>query len=300
MAGAHAKHMTMPGAPVESRRDWSAIETPRWSLPTLLILLMVGGVLAVSWQIAQIEPAVLFSAQGRRHMWAFLTGLFPPDLSVSFLRLLVVPTLETLQISIMGTTLAVIIGFPLAFLATDRLCFAGIVYDMEGDTSRWRRLGRRSVYLLARMVLNLCRSIPDIVWALMFVRVVGLGPFPGVLAIGVSYGGMLGKIYAEILESSPEGPIEALHAAGAGRSALLLYGFLPQAFAHLVSYSLYRWECAIRSAAILGLVGAGGLGQQIELSMRMFQYQETSTILLIVLVLVTVVDQLSSIVRKAL
>jgi phosphonate transport system permease protein len=149
------------------------------------------------------------------------------------------------------------------------------------------------------MVLNLCRSIPDVVWALMFVRVVGLGPFPGVLAIGVSYGGMLGKIYAEILESSPEGPIEALHAAGAGRFAILIYGFLPQVFPNLLSYSLYRWECAIRSAAILGLVGAGGLGQQIELSMRMFQYHETSTILLIVFALVTGVDHLSTVIRRS-
>jgi phosphonate transport system permease protein len=143
-------------------------------------------------------------------------------------------------------------------------------------------------------------AIPDVVWALMFVRVVGLGPFPGVLAIGVSYGGMLGKIYAEILESSPEGPIEALHAAGAGKAALLVYGFLPQVFAHMVSYSLYRWECAIRSAAILGLVGAGGLGQQIELSMRMFEYHETGTILLIVFLLVTAVDHLSTMIRKVL
>jgi phosphonate transport system permease protein len=192
------------------------------------------------------------------------------------------------------------IGFPLALLATDRLCFAGIAHEMDGKTSTWRRLARRSLYQAARLLLNLCRSIPDVVWALMFVRVVGLGPFPGVLAIGVSYGGMLGKIYAEILESSPEGPIEALHALGVGKSALLLFGFLPQVFANMVSYSLYRWECAIRSAAILGLVGAGGLGQQIELSMRMFQYHETSTILLIVFVLVTVVDHLSNIIRKAL
>jgi phosphonate transport system permease protein len=171
---------------------------------------------------------------------------------------------------------------------------------MDGDGSNWRRRARRSLYLAARLLLNLCRSIPDIVWALMFVRVVGLGAFPGVLAIGVSYGGMLGKIYAEILETSPEGPIEALHAAGAGKSALLLYGFLPQVFANMVSYSLYRWECAIRSAAILGLVGAGGLGQQIELSMRMFEYHETSTILIIVFVLVTAVDHLSTMIRKAL
>ncbi|HSF33968.1 MAG TPA: ABC transporter permease subunit [Candidatus Tectomicrobia bacterium] len=239
---------------------------PRWSVGTLLAILVAGGALAASWHIAQIEPSLLFGAEGRRHIGGFLAGLFPPDLSLSFLRLLLVPTIETIQISIVGTALAVIVGFPLALLATDRLSFAGIAYEMDGKPSGWSRAARRSLYLTARMLLNLCRSIPDVVWALMFVRVVGLGPFPGVLAIGVSYGGMLGKVYAEILESSPEGPIEALHAAGAGKSALLMYGFLPQVFANMVSYSLYRWESAIRSAAILGLVGAGGLGQQIELS----------------------------------
>jgi phosphonate transport system permease protein len=265
----------------------------------LLTILLVGGVLAGSWHIAQIEPGLLLGAQGRRHIWAFLTGLLPPELSLGFLRLLLVPTLETIQISIMGTVLAILLGFPLALLATDRLCFVGIAHEMDGKPSSCRRLARRGVYVGARMLLNLCRSIPDVVWALMFVRVVGLGPFPGVLAIGVSYGGMLGKIYAEILESSPEGPIEALHAAGARKSTLLLYGFLPQVCANIVSYSLYRWECAIRSAAILGLVGAGGLGQQIELSMRMFQYHETSTILLIVFAIVTTVDHLSSMIRRA-
>jgi phosphonate transport system permease protein len=279
---------------------WPALEAPRWRPVTLIGLLLVGGVLAGSWHVAEIDPLLLVGEEGRRHMWAFLAGLFPPDLSPAFLRLLVVPTVETLQISIMGTTLAIMLGFPLALLATDRFCFAGVLYDMEGRPSRVRRAWRWGAYLGARMVLNLCRSIPDVVWALMFVRVVGLGPFPGVLAIGVSYGGMLGKIYAEILESSPEGPIEALHASGAGRWAILTYGFLPLVFANLASYSLYRWECAIRSAAILGLVGAGGLGQQIELSMRMFQYQETGTILMIVFALVTGVDHLSTMIRQRL
>jgi phosphonate transport system permease protein len=292
--------MTIRGVDVETWKAWRSPEAPRWNLATLLAILIVGGSLAASWHIAEVEPSLLFGAQGRRHIWAFLTGLLPPDLSLSFLRLLVVPTIETIQIAIMGTALAIIVGFPMALLATDRLWFAGIVFEMEGDRSGWCRIAHRSVYLTARLLLNLCRSIPDVVWALMFVRVVGLGPFPGVLAIGVSYGGMLGKIYAEILESSPEGPIEALHAAGARKPALLLYGFLPQVFAPMVSYGLYRWECAIRSAAILGLVGAGGLGQQIELSMRMFQYHETSTILIIVFVLVTAVDHLSGLIRKAL
>lgn len=292
--------MSTRGSNIQTWNAWSALDSPRWNLATLLAILTTGGALAASWHIAQIEPGLLFGAQGRRHIWAFLTGLYPPELSAPFLRLLIVPTIETIQISIMGTTFAIMLGFPLALLATDRLCFAGVVYEMDGDAARWWRMVRRSLYLAARMLLNLCRSIPDVVWALMFVRVVGLGPFPGVLAIGVSYGGMLGKIYAEILENSPEGPIEALHAAGTGKAALLVYGFLPQVFGHLVSYSLYRWECAIRSAAILGLVGAGGLGQQVELSMRMFQYHETSTILIIVFLLVTAVDHLSTMIRKAL
>ncbi|HXH08728.1 MAG TPA: phosphonate ABC transporter, permease protein PhnE [Alphaproteobacteria bacterium] len=290
----------MRESPVQIWSSWPTLEAPRWRPATLVSLLLAGGVIAGSWRIAEIDPVLLLGEQGRRHMWAFLTGLFPPDLSPAFLRLLVTPIVETVQISVMGTVLAILLGFPLALLATDRLRFAGVLYEMDGTTSRLRRIIRRAVYHGARMVLNLCRAIPDVVWALMFVRVVGLGPFPGVLAIGVSYGGMLGKIYAEILESSPEGPIEALHAAGAGNLAILTYGFLPQVVANLVSYSLYRWECAIRSAAILGLVGAGGLGQQIELSMRMFQYHETSTILIIVFVLVTGVDHLSAMIRRTL
>src|SRR5262245_334031 len=292
--------MIMRDSPVNAWNAWPALEAPRWRPSSLLTILFVGGLMAGSWHVAQVEPSLLFGEQGRRDVWAFVTGLFPPNVSPAFLSLLLVPALETIQTSIMGTVLAIALGFPLALLATDRFCFTGILYEMEKGAPHWLPMARRASYLSARLLLNLCRSIPDVVWALMFVRVVGLGPFPGVLAIGVSYGGMLGKIYAEILESSPEGPIEALHAAGAGKVALLVYAFLPQVLAHMVSYTLYRWECALRSAAILGLVGAGGLGQQIELSMRMFQYHETSTILIIVFVLVTVVDHLSTIIRKAL
>lgn len=251
--------MTMPESPINAWNARPALDAPRWRPSTLLTILLVGGLVAGSWHVAQVEPGLLFGEQGRRHVWAFITGLFPPDVSPALLSLLMVPAIETIQISIMGTVLAIALGFPLALFATDRLCFTGILYEMEKGAPHWRPMARRASYLTARLLLNLCRSIPDVVWALMFVRVVGLGPFPGVLAIGVSYGGMLGKIYAEILESSPEAPIEALHAAGAGKVALLVYAFLPQMFANMVSYSLYRWECAIRSAAILGLVGAGGL-----------------------------------------
>jgi phosphonate transport system permease protein len=154
--------------------------------------------------------------------------------------------------------------------------------------------------VLARGILSVFRCIPEFVWAFMFVRAVGLGPFPGVLAIGVSYGGMLGKVYSEILENLAVQPSEALQATGASRPKVLLYGMLPQALPQLVSYTLYRWECAVRASAILGFIGAGGLGQQIELSMRMFNFHEVITLVLILLLLVSVVDFLSAKARKAI
>jgi phosphonate transport system permease protein len=131
----------------------------------------------------------------------------------------------------------------------------------------------------------------------MFVRAVGLGPFPGVLALGVAYGGMLGKVYSEILESTNPRPLEALQGVGAGKTGVVLYGLVPEAMPHVVSYTLYRWECAIRASAIMGFVGAGGLGQQIELSMRMFQFDEVITLLLVLLVLVGAVDLVSARIR---
>jgi phosphonate transport system permease protein len=148
--------------------------------------------------------------------------------------------------------------------------------------------------------MSVFRCIPEFVWAFMFVRSVGLGPFPGVLAIGVSYGGMLGKVYSEILENLETQPSEALQATGASRWKILIYGMLPQALPQLVSYTLYRWECAVRASAILGFIGAGGLGQQIELSMRMFNFHEVVTLVLILFLLVAAVDFLSARARKAI
>jgi phosphonate transport system permease protein len=127
---------------------------------------------------------------------------------------------------------------------------------------------------------------------------VGLGPVPGILAIGVSYGGMLGKVYSEILEGVNEQPIEALQATGAGRAQIVAYGFLPQVLPQFISYTLYRWECAIRASAILGFVGAGGLGQQLELGMRMFQFNEVATVVAILFALVAFVDWLSAALRR--
>ena len=248
--------------------------------------------------MAQVDPGALLDAQARANFLRFFTGAFPPDVSPDFLSFLIKPTLETIQISILGTVIAVAIGFPLGLLGTATLAYRGILHTREvaGIPSRW--MARFLPYAASRALLSLFRSIPEFIWAFMFVRAVGLGPFPGVLAIGIAYGGMIGKVYSEILEAVDPQPVEALQATGASRWQIVLYGFLPQAYPNFVSYTLYRWECAIRASAVLGLVGAGGLGQQIEVSMRMFDFHQIFTLIIILFVLVVGVDWLSARIRQ--
>jgi len=156
----------------------------------------------------------------------------------------------------------------------------------------------RAVRVAARTVLMGLRAIPEVVWALLLVHALGLGPAAGVLAIAITYGGMLGKVYAEILESSDTRPARALLEAGSGRLAALCYGLIPSASQELASYTVYRWECAVRASVVMGFVGAGGLGQQMELSMRMLSGGEVSTILIVFLLLVALADAVSALLRK--
>ena len=263
---------------------------------------LTGAVLLASTALAlwvcEVRPAQLVSTEARRNMGDFIVGMFPPDLSSEFLAFIVRPALETIQVSVMGTLLAVIIGLPLALGATSTLTHQGILRAMPGNLPLAARVGRVLPYALSRGVLNLFRAVPELVWALMFVRAVGLGPFPGVLAIGIAYGGIIGKIFAEILEEVDPRPLEALQATGASRFHVLVYGLVPQALPSLVSYTLYRWECAIRAAAILGFVGAGGIGQQLDISMKMFDYHEVITLLAVVFCMVEGVDALSAVLRR--
>ena len=262
---------------------------------------LLGGCLlvtfALSWRAVQVRPLLLFEAEGRHNILKFVLGAFPPALSPDFLQLLVRPLFETIWISVLGTAIAVGIGFPLSFLGTSNIAWSGILHGTDAGAPL-RRAVKIVPYAGVRLLLSVLRSIPEFVWAFMFVRAVGLGPVPGILAIGLSYGGMLGKVYSEILEGVNERPIEALQATGAGRAQIVLYGFLPQVLPQFVSYTLYRWECAIRASAILGFVGAGGLGQQLELGMRMFQFNEVLTVVGILFALVAGVDWLSAALRR--
>jgi phosphonate transport system permease protein len=153
---------------------------------------------------------------------------------------------------------------------------------------------------LARGLLVVLRGIPELVWALLFVRIFGLGAAAGVLALGITYGGMLGKVYAEILESGDARPARTLLEAGSGRLAALLYGLLPNVAQELVSYTVYRWECALRASVVMGFVGAGGLGQLMDQSMKMLNGGEAATILATFLVLVLAADGLSAALRRRL
>lgn len=263
-----------------------------------LLALLLGATFVFSLRAAQVDPRLFFDRASLANLGDFVARMFPPKVSPDFLALLAWPVVQTIQISVAGMVLALAIGIPLGLLASASFTWQGVLHERRTRLGVW--IFGVVPYALARALLSVFRSIPELVWALVFVRALGLGAPPGVLAIGVAYGGMLGKVYSEILETVSSRPLEALQATGAPRSGIVLYGLLPEALPHLVSYTLYRWECAIRASAILGFVGAGGLGLQIELSMRMFEFDEVLTELALLFVLVAAVDLVSSRVRARL
>lgn len=265
-------------------RDPAAV--PRLLLAAAVIVLLWPG-----FKLAEFDPGVLFDPRNRETMGKFVGTFFPLETSAEFLRLIIGSTLETLAIATAGTALAVVIASPLALVVTRSLSISRIGPGPG-------QFAGRALRLPVRFILMFFRSIPEIVWALLFVRAVGLGPAAGVLAIGVTYGGMLGKVYSEILESGDTRPTTALLEAGGGRSVAFFYGMWPVALPELVSYTVYRWECAVRASVIMGFVGAGGLGQQMELSLRMLNGGEVSTILLVFLLLVMLADSISAFLRK--
>jgi len=220
----------------------------------------------------------------------FASDMFPPDLDPVYLRSLALPLLQTIGISVMGTLIAIFIGAVLALPATSTFLFSG--EDEPGRRSFLSSVGRASVYYVARLSLNLLRSIPELVWVLLCILAVGLGPFAGTLAIGLHSGGVLGKLYAETLEEVPARPVEALRATGARPLQTLLWGIWPQARPTLVSYTVLRWEMNLRVSTILGLVGGGGLGQAIYNNVQLGFYSRTLTIVGIIYALVILMDWL--------
>ena len=255
----------------------------------------IGAVLVLLWPLSvatEFRPWVLFERKNLEVTGQFLASFLPPAHAPEFLAMVARETWRTVAIATAGLTLALVIAIPMALLATRTLS----VSALPGRMARGPYLLRQA----ARWGLVALRSVPELVWALVFVRVVGLGPTAGVLAIALTYGGMLGKVYAEILESGDEHATRSLLRNGSGRLQAFFYGLLPQNAAELTSYTVYRWECAIRSSVVLGFVGAGGLGQQMDNSMKMFNGGEVLTMLAVFVALVALADRVSAGLRRGL
>ena len=268
-----------------------ALRDPAWT-GRVFWMLAALVLLAPALAMTEFRPWILFSAESLKSTRGFVAGFFPPKIEAEFLLLVARECWRTVAIATAGMALALLVAIPLTLVSTSVLSISAL----PGRMHALPFLARQAV----RWLLILLRSVPELVWALVFVRVVGLGPTAGVLAIALTYGGMLGKVYGEILESDERQATHALLRNGAGRLQAFFYGLLPQSAAELTSYTVYRWECAIRSSAVLGFVGAGGLGQQMDNSMKMFQGAEVATMLIVFMLLVGLADTASAWLRRAI
>jgi len=242
---------------------------------------------------SEFKPWLLFDAQSLRAAGMFLSDFLVPAHSAEFLAMVLRETWQTVAIATAGLTLALLVAIPATFVISERLSISRL------GTGRMHPFAA-IVRQVLRWILVVLRSVPELVWALLFVRIAGLGPTAGVLAIALSYSGMLAKVYAEILESSEAHATDTLLANGAGRLPALLYGALPESGAELVSYTVYRWECAIRGSAVMGFVGAGGLGQRLDESTKMMAGSEVATMLIMFVLLVAGADLVSKFLRRRL
>ncbi len=261
---------------------------------------LAAAALLIAWSFSAAggEIAAVFTREALNQAGRYAARFWPPATGGAFLKITAHAALETLAISIGGTAIAAVIaGALLYFAASEDLIGAG----GEWDAASFRGgAGRSVLYILSRAALNLFRTIPEIVWAIFFVFAVGLGGFAGTLALGIHNAGVMGKLYAETLENVRREPIEALRAGGASRPSAFIYGALPQAAPQLIAYTLYRWEVNIRAAAILGFVGAGGLGQQMHISISLFLESRLATLTIATFILVNAVDLLSGWLRRRL
>jgi phosphonate transport system permease protein len=254
-------------------------------------------VIAALWPLGHFAgiDISLLTAPGNVHViGGFLGSFYPPAHDAFFAGLLLEALWQTIAIASIGMLMAFLLAVPLAVVTTQALSISAI-----GPVNRDGRARLRSFVRPGGRGLTLfLRGIPEVVWALLFVRVFGLGPSAAVLALALTYGGMLAKVFSEILDSTDRRPAQAILVAGGGRLAALFYGLLPMAASELVSYTVYRWECALRAAVVMGLVGAGGLGQLMDQSMKAFNGGEIASILMAFLALVLLADGASNLLRR--
>jgi phosphonate transport system permease protein len=265
--------------------------------------LLVGAVLLalVAWSWRATEMSVTALLQGWGNMLAYVrgnpairdSGFFPPRLGHAGVVRYLLSMVETVQMAFLALLISVAIAFPLAFLAS-----RNILAILVPGNRRWARLLRGAIYGSVRTLANLARSINELVWALMFVAAVGLGPMPGILALGVHTSGVLVKLFSEGIEAIQPEPLDALTATGAGIVKSIRYAVIPQIAPYAVSMTLYRFESDVRSATILGFTGAGGIGVFLYDKLRSYENGDVTTILIIVVLTVALLDRLSAAIRR--
>ncbi len=269
------KPQTMPPAP-----------SPR--LAPYLWLAAIIALIFSSFHSLDLAWHDLFQAQALRTTLEFLHGFAPPDIRPVHWQKIAVACLETLAMSIIGTLLAFVLAVFLAGLASGKF-----------GSSKYTALSR-GLALFARAWLNFLRAVPELVWASLLVVMAGLGPFAGTLALAAHTGGVLGRLYSDLFENLPSACEQALEQNGAGRLQSFFYASLPLAWPAMLSYLLYRWENNVRAATVLGIVGAGGLGQMLKYHLSLFQMQSAASVLLALLLLVWLVDAISLGLRRQL
>jgi len=249
----------------------------RSSLLRLLGFGIVGAVLIWAWQGAEMRPLALIRDAG--NMATFAADFFPPDFHEW--RYYLAEILVTLQIAIWGTVLAVVLAIPFGLLAA-------------ANIAPWW------IHQPVRRLMDALRSINEMVFAMLFVVAVGLGPFAGALALFIHTTGTLAKLFSEAVEAIDPQPVEGIRATGATQIEEIAYGVLPQVLPLWISYSLYRFEANVRSATVVGMVGAGGVGVGVVLweAIRSFKFDQTAAVILMIIVTVTVVDLVSARIRK--
>ncbi len=257
--------------------DVAAVPPPRSSLQKLLLWGVLLALLAASWTGADMRPLELIHSSG--NIAQFISGFFPPQ--ITDWRDDLKELLVTFQIALWGTALAVLCSMPLALLASANL------------TPWWS-------HQPVRRLLDAFRAINEMVFALLFVSAVGLGPFAGVLALWVHTTGVLAKLFSEAVEAIDPRPVEGVRATGAHPLSVILYGVIPQVVPLWVSYTLYRFESNVRSAAVVGMVGAGGIGMVLWDVIRGFEYGKTAFVLILLVVSVMLIDTVSAQIRKRL
>lgn len=257
------------------------------------------GVLGICWHQTGMSLAEVIAGSG--NMVEYIrgnpniadSGFFPPNLSPAPLWKYVLAMVETVEMALLALVLSVVIAFPLSFLASRNT----LEIIFPGRTPFWRA-SRRAIYGTVRLFANLTRSINEVIWALLFVSAVGLGPMPGILALGLHTSGVLIKLFSEGIEGVSGEPIEALAATGATSPKIIRFAVIPQITPYFVSMTLYRLESDLRSATILGFTGAGGVGMLLFDKLRSYENRDVTTILVLIVVTVALIDRVSAWIRS--